>query len=525
MKPGVYMVRGLACMLAAALLNLAVGCIYYRPVEIPAEQPIMLDPEKEIIIHHGDRTWLLSAAEITASHLSGVLSPATRITSRSRGDQRKMEETHLYIGRSVPLEVSENGAVSIPITAVEKVEIYDVAIGKTLFAWVGGGVAIVGAIWLVILLTKESCPFIYAWNGEDYQFVGEIFSGAIHRPLERHDYLPMTGLEAVNGEYRIRITNEVKEIQHINLAELLIVDHSPRTGVLVDKHGATHTLGDLRPPLEALSLNTGQSLSQPLSERDGLAYTGEEAIPAEPLRDGAVLTFDRPAGTDIGKLVIRAKNSFWLDYIFGQFTDLFGDLKDEWEQQQESADRDRLLNWQREQGIPLAVYLDTEHGWEYVDHFNIMGPMAFRDDVLAVDLSRAKAGPVRIKLEYGFMFWELDYAAMDFSPAQPVAMNRIMIENGIAQDERDVKPLLAAADTAYYHLPAIGDQAILSFAAPGQARDIKRSIFLHASGYYRILRPSSGRPDIAYLETFRNPGAFNRFSNERLAKLLSRITD
>ena len=41
-------------------------------------------------------------------------------------------------------------------------------------------------------------------------------------------------------------------------------------------------------------------------------------------RVAVILTFDKPLDQDTGKLVIKGKNSFWLDYIHGQFSELFG---------------------------------------------------------------------------------------------------------------------------------------------------------------------------------------------------------
>ena len=35
-------------------------------------------------------------------------------------------------------------------------------------------------------------------------------------------------------------------------------------------------------------------------------------------------------GARSAKLILRAKNSFWLDYLYGQFQDLFGDGLESW---------------------------------------------------------------------------------------------------------------------------------------------------------------------------------------------------
>ena len=66
---------------------------------------------------------------------------------------------------------------------------------------------------------------------------GEIYSGALHPPIERDDYLHLPSLRPVNGQYRLRLTNEVREVQHTNLAELWVIDHPKDVRTFVDKNG------------------------------------------------------------------------------------------------------------------------------------------------------------------------------------------------------------------------------------------------------------------------------------------------
>ena len=75
-----------------------------------------------------------------------------------------------------------------------------------------------------------------------------------------------------------------------------------------------------------------------------------------------------------------------------------------------------MIKWSLDQGIPLSVYLETEDGWEFVDYYNVVGPLAAKEDVLEIDLTKMKGDKVNIKLEFGFLFWEIDYVAMDFTP-------------------------------------------------------------------------------------------------------------
>lgn len=91
-----------------------------------------------------------------------------------------------------------------------------------------------GVAFIIFLLTKSSCPFVYTLDGADYNFRGEIYGGAIAPNLERDDYMPLPGFAAVDSVFKLKITNELKERQYTDVAELLMVEHSENITVLMD---------------------------------------------------------------------------------------------------------------------------------------------------------------------------------------------------------------------------------------------------------------------------------------------------
>jgi hypothetical protein len=400
--------------------------------------------------------------------------------------------------------------------------VYDIDLAKTIVYSTLGIAGTLGAIFIFILLTKDSCPFIYAYNGETYEFVGEIYSGAIHPPLERHDYLPLPVLQPIENEYRIKITNEIKEIQHTNLTELLIFDHPQNTEILVDKYGNVHTVSDPRLPISANALD-GTNIEYLLAEKDSLSFMSGIPDNENQDMDAVILTFDRPVDKDTGKLVIKGKNSFWLDYIHGQFSELFGDRFETWKEEQKDKSPEKMIEWSLDQGIPLSVYLETDEGWEFVDYYNVVGPLASKDDVLEIDLSNASNEKVKIKLEFGFLFWEIDYAAMDFTPNLTTSNYTVPVTSAMDQNSIDVSYELRYDDEKYYHQPHIGDQALLTFDVPEQIEGTKRSVILHSKGHYEIIKNTEGEPDLAYLNSFRKPGAFSKFSKERFMQFYNQF--
>ena len=60
-------------------------------------------------------------------------------------------------------------------------------------------VGTIGVASIIIIATKESCPFIYSWDGHQYVFDGEPYGAAITRGLERDDYSELSGWRRTRG--------------------------------------------------------------------------------------------------------------------------------------------------------------------------------------------------------------------------------------------------------------------------------------------------------------------------------------
>src|SRR5215470_10413722 len=103
----------------------------------------------------------------------------------------------------------------------------------------------------IIALTKQSCPFVYSWDGEKYSFDAEPYGGAITKGLERDDYSELEHLRADHGVYRLLLTNEVDETQFTNLMELWVVDAPAGTRIVADEFGNLHPLMHPQPPVAA----------------------------------------------------------------------------------------------------------------------------------------------------------------------------------------------------------------------------------------------------------------------------------
>lgn len=297
-----------------------------------------------------------------------------------------------------------------------------------------------------------------------------------------------------------------------------VFDHSSDLNIWVDKYGKYHTAEQLLSPVSATGFD-GTDLSALIAETDSLFFTGRICNEELPLTDGMILEFPKPENATSAKVMIRAKNSFVLDYMINQFYDQFGDLYKRWSKKQQKAPEEQLRQWTTDQNIPLSLSVERNGEWETVDYYNVIGPMAFKKDILSFPLTGTESNPVKIKLEAGNFFWDIDYVGIDYSADLELDYTVVSATSAINQSGKDIKKKIQADDRRYYDQPEVGNYAELSFDLPANLEE-SRSVFLHSKGWYHILRDTEGTPDIEYLETFREPGRFNLFVNEYMQQMV-----
>jgi len=81
-----------------------------------------------------------------------------------------------------------------------------------------------------------SCPMIFTWDGGQFHFITDVLGVAplgaasgdgSYFPVDHDEYVQIPGeaLQAVNGRYEIRITEELREVSYLDHVKLIAVDH------------------------------------------------------------------------------------------------------------------------------------------------------------------------------------------------------------------------------------------------------------------------------------------------------------
>jgi hypothetical protein len=447
------------------------------------------------------------------------ISPKRRYTyKRQRGEEVVLSEVHLYTRGTENLDTT--ATISLPLDSINKIEVIEFDKARTTTSYILGGIGYtLGAMTVaavIVALTKSSCPFVSVYDGSTYQVQGELFGGAIYPSLERSDYMTLR-IQPIDGSYQIKISNELQEKQYTNFANLLVVTHSKDVMALADQQGNVYTVGPTKAADKAI-LNNKQDVTAALQTTDKLLCTFNDT--GTTTMNTLMLHFDKPAAQKEAKLVLQLKNSYWFDFLYGEFTKAFGSYYNQWVKKQKKVPASELEKWTLEQHIPLQVALKTTSGWKVVDNLKTIGPLTNREVLVPLDLQEVTGDKVEVKLTTGFMFWELDYAGIDYSPNSEFTVQTL--QPYFATDEKgaNVLPHLAKDDGRYLDQPQPGSEAILKYkfdqpVAPGQTT----TVILHTKGYYEHVRQYTGKPRIAFLKSFKAPGAFAAFSRQQYEKV------
>jgi hypothetical protein len=533
------------------ILIVVAGCSYFKVsttyMATADDIASVLKPDKKFVFHHrnnvfvGDQLYVQndSLIGIFSSNYTPYIKPGKKhvvIVPEPDGSAYRykrdslgrgiVKEIHLFSDTIVRKKDAGQVRIALNLRDINRFDVYSKDGTTNTLSFLALVVlsvpvffaAFFGVLLLLSLITG-SCPFIYVNTGDGFQFEGEIYSGAVYAPLERHDYLILPHLVAENGEYLLKMSNEVQEIQYTNLMELLVVDHPAATKILIDKYGNCQTSVKPESPYKAVNL-AGSDLLDKVKGRDSLVYAGELKSDSIPLVDGVIMTFARPPEARSGKLFLHVKNSQWLDYVYKNTHDLLGSYYDNWVRKQNKADPQKLKEWPLSQKIPLSVYIEKNGRWEFCDYLNMAGPMAFRDDVISLDLAGVHGDSLKIKLEAGAFFWEIDYAAIDYSLNLPVKITQVKPNQAITGIEKDITDLLQFDDMKYFVQSANADLADISYKVP-PAGDGERTVILHSKGYYQMLSEGEGRPEIRKLKEIRESGQFLEYSRELMEQIIN----
>jgi hypothetical protein len=134
---------------------------------------------------------------------------------------------------------------------------------------------------------KGSCPFVYTWNGEHFEFMTDLlwnaplglqFAEGVVAPARSWEYLKIPGerMSLKDGKYVLQVTEELWEAGYFDQIELLAIDHpeemeiysNEKVGPAEIAEFKIHTVRDRRFPISAQD-QKGRNVLPEILREDG----------------------------------------------------------------------------------------------------------------------------------------------------------------------------------------------------------------------------------------------------------------
>lgn len=528
--------RTISYLLVLAVLNLSTSCSYYKVKDIQIDKDQLAQQIQtfnaarnyaiinktwhleNLVVNDDERTMSGTVQALWTEHSYEKIRESKKTHRYKKDEKQPLNE--LYFTVTMAKSPMAGESLTIPFENITAISVNDKNTGRTVLNIAAGTIGAFFATMLIIVALKSSCPFVYVKDGTAYVFQGELYPGIITANLQRLDYLQLPDIQTEAGQLILKVTNELREVQYTDMLQLWIIEHEAGELVVLDKNGRPQFFSNLHPPVSAIDENH-REVGQQIGMKDNIFHNFNDDLNNTTSTRKLELKFKRPKGSQKAKLLLTAKNSLWLDYVFGRFNAQFGAYYNQFQKDQQQVSAAQGQQWAIDQHIPLSVSIKTDKGWETIDRINTVGPMATRDIAVPIDLGDISGDSVEVRLEAGFMFWDLDYAAIDFSEDRPYEITKLKPISAFDQNDRDVASLLASGDGQYFVQPEVGDQVEVRFVSPQMNPEKLRATFLVNKGYYNYIRNYEGIPDFERLKKFRNKNTFTRYSENAYKEIMA----
>ncbi len=397
------------------------------------------------------------------------------------------------IHRKAVMGYTEDGlSVAIPVDSLLSVRVERVDPVSTVLASLCIAALVLAASVGLIAATKESCPFVYSYDGDKYVFDAEPLGGAVCRGLARVDYSRLEHLRPVDGSYRVMLRNEVEETQHIDEMKLVVFDHEPNQTILPDYFGNFYEVESAQSPSRAVD-EQGNDLRKFVERPDGISWQSllptDETGLEEALRHEITFEFPKPSDAASVVLVVNFGTAAWGSNMIREMLQLRGDKVDEWYEAVGTggeAYRELLAFNDREELYLLKFYVREGDGWKFRGWIHGGGPFITEDLAIPVDLSLVPGDTVAVRVNPPRGFWTIDYIALANHAGSPTDLVEAPLAYSVDQDGKNLGDVFDGPDDKEYVMPRVGDTARIEFMAPPQREGSTRSIFLKTRGFYEI---------------------------------------
>ena len=374
----------------------------------------------------------------------------------------------------------------------------------------------------------SSCPFLYTWNGEQFEFVTDFMGGGemgyweapgVRNHPDPDEYVRIRDgqLKERDGRYELRVTNELEEALYVDRFQLIAIDHPSDTEVYPNE-GMTDpprpfklfTTRNAHAPKSAID-DRGRDVTDRIAKLDRQYPDDFELYKTRGYAGTHTLTLDLSEPSKGRTLLLLTG---WTDYAFSS-DNLAAAQSGMSLKAPELQVKDARGQWRTaiaDIGIPvgrpqtivvdLTDKLPTRSGEVRI----VTNMRIYWDQILVDTSSSATVEMTRMNPATADLHWRGFSAEVSPDGREPFtyAYDRVTLSSpwkvmpGRYTREGDVRELLARSDDMFV-ISRPGDEISLSFDAT-KLRPIpagwRRTFLLYADGFSKEMDINSASPDL-----------------------------
>jgi hypothetical protein len=479
------------------------SCHYYKSLPIEPVSNESLETlayyKPNIIVHLANElsAYRLLSSSITDDTLRGILGGKLVLTHKFHQKSFLKKKTykedlltsiHIY----TTLENFGQWKIEIPLSAIKTVEIHEKDVAASVIGTAAIPVLLVGAV-VVAGVVACACPQVESSNAHSTQFHGSLFPGAIFKSLKREDYLILDNVLVDDGNLNLKVFNNLPETEYIDQLQVLEVDHKGFTylGVSNDNEFIAYNQSDAT----ALSnADSSDNIAYTINHRDNLIYKFDNLDSPDEL-NSITLKYDKSNFSGDTKLIIRGKQTQWLETVANYIFMNIGKSYDKWVKRRDKMPGEKWLEKNEWQGVALNVYLKVNDKWKYVGSHHDGGTMSMRELVMDIDLNQVPDSSVELKLESAYKIWELDYVGITNDWSEDLTVNSLDIQTAVDEEGNDISNTVADADSNY-HIQE-GEGSYVNLVTKGPSMEAS-TIVLQGTGYYHHIRDYEHKANLRF---------------------------
>lgn len=474
--------------------NLCIGVRVGSPPALDRRIGVFTMPIAEVVLHDANTLVRLVIEDVTQTPLRDIVTGMTPLSTQ----------------------------VAVPVDSILYVKVKRWDGIKTLAVSIGVVAATLGLVVGIIAATKQSCPFLYSFDGDHYVFDAEPLGGATTAGLARTDLSRMEHIKPVDGAYRALLRNEVNETQYVDKLQLMYCDHDSSFTPIADGEDYVVLIRSSVAPTAARD-ETGADLLPFFHSRDGIAWETHmlsyKGDPEDSTRHRLRFTFPKPSGASRATVILHGGTTLWGSTMIRVMYELRGNDVDHW---YEDADRHgplffRTMRWLELEGL-YTMPLYARRGDAWIERGTVFGggPLIHETQTVSFPLGRFTGDSLELCLRPPKGFWSFDHIAVSYDAVTRMPLLPLVMTQAVDQDGGDVSGLLAEEDHRYYEMPTQRDEASITWASPPVSQGKQRTLFARTSGYYVLHLSKEGPGELETLSNFlRTPGEIARYSAQQ----------